>query len=58
MKKAIATVLTMGLAISMVACGNKTAEVADQATEAVSEAAEAVEETAEAAAETEAPAEE
>ncbi len=51
MKKAIATVLTMGLAISMTACGSKTAEVANQATEAVSETAEAVEETAADAAE-------
>jgi hypothetical protein len=52
MKKVIATVLTMGLALSMAACGSKTAEgTQDAATEAVSEVAEEVSEAAQEVAE-------
>ncbi len=53
MKKTIATLLTMGLAFSMTACGAKTEEPAAEATEEVSEATEVVEEAAEEVAEEE-----
>ena len=46
MKKVIATVLTMGLALSMAACGSKGEEVQDAATETVSEVSEEVSDAA------------